>query len=165
MSKIYKIEEADSRPLSPSNNVLYLIKRFADSIRRRKAEYYDGSRWIALDSMTWLNGGGSTGSTSSLPSVDISHFNDASEFMAVVTFYASSAYQVSVAVVIPNTPVGGMAANKQDYMLGYHYDSSYNGSILVRWNSNNGTISVVSGFTKITGNAQNDEVKLSIYYR
>lgn len=165
MSKIYKVEEVDSRPLSPSNNVLYLVKRFASTIRWRIAEYYDGSRWITLNSMAWHNGDSSTGSTSSLPSVDISNFTDASEFLAVVTFYASNSYQVSVAVVIPNITVGGMAANKQDYMLGYHYDSSYNGSILVRWNSNNDTISVVSGFTKITGNAQNNEVKLSIYYR
>lgn len=165
MSKIYKVEEVDSRPSTPSKNILYLVKRFASSLRWRKPEYYDGTRWITLDGMGWKSAGSSSGTTSSLPSVDVSNLGDASEFLAVVSFYASNTYLVSVSVVIPNTIVGSMAANKQDYMLGYYYDSSYNGSILVRMNGNNNTISVVSGFTKITGNSTNDSVELNVYAR
>ena len=98
-------------------------------------------------------------------SIDVTDFyNKASEFLAVCTLSGSDTASVNVAILIPNTQITAQTADKQDYIGGYYYSSSYAGSVLARFNRTAKTISILKSWTAVTGSSL-DLIQFQLFYR
>lgn len=172
MSRIFKVEEVSSLPDidEAEFGTLYMVKIGNNSYQRTMAykSYEPSPQYVYVDSHEWLYLDQASTSGGTLPSIDITDYYDKfNEFLCVYTFNASATYPVSVEMVIPTKNSTPMANNRQDFMAGYYYDSSYNGSILFRLNkrTNSTKIQIISGFTKITGTGTTGSETLTIYAR
>lgn len=150
MSRIFKVSDVASLPVSGEMGVLYLVQ--IDSAR--EAYIWNGTAFVpvAPQNKEWIpyQTNGKAGST--WFHCDISEiFDVASEFMVRLRFFASNNTEGLIDIVFPNDKMDGVSANAHNYMAGYYYDASYNCSIMVRFNRTNKEIYPVSGWEQLSG--------------
>ena len=92
------------------------------------------------------------------------YFDRATEFLAVCTLSASDSANINVAILIPNVNITAQTADKQDYIGGYYYSSSYAGSVMARFNRTDKTISILKSWTQVTGSSL-DLAQFELFYR
>ena len=120
-----------------------------------------------MESKLWQNIGSISPSDESWTSVSIDvtdYFDRATEFLAVCTLSASDSASINVSILIPNVKITAQTADKQDYIGGYYYSSSYAGSVMARFNRTAKTISILKSWTAITGSTA-DLNQFELYYR
>ena len=98
-------------------------------------------------------------------SIDVTdYFNRATEFLAVCSLASSDSANINVAILIPNVNIMAQTADKQDYIGGYYYSSSYAGSVMARFNRTAKTISILKSWTAVTGSSL-DLNQFELFYR
>lgn len=98
-------------------------------------------------------------------SIDVTdYFDRATEFLAVCSLASSDSANINVAILIPNVRIMAQTADKQDYIGGYYYSSSYAGSVMARFNRTAKTISILKSWTAVTGSSF-DLNQFELFYR
>ena len=120
-----------------------------------------------IESKIWKNIDTITPSDPNWTSVSIDvtdYFNRATEFLAVCTLASSNSADINVSILIPNVKITAQTADKQDYIGGYYYSSSYAGSVMARFNRTAKTISILKSWTAVTGSSL-DLDQFGLFYR
>lgn len=98
-------------------------------------------------------------------SFDVTDFmSKAYEFLVVISLQASDSSLINVAITIPNVEIVAQTAGSQDYIGGYYYSASYNGSVMARFNRTAKTIAVLKSWTQVTGSSI-DVGQVELFYR
>lgn len=162
MSKIYKVSDIASLPVSGESGVLYLVQ--VDDAR--EAYIWDGSAFvpIAPQNKEWIwHSTCGKGAGGAWTVADVSDVYDiASEFMVRMLFWASNNTQGMLETIFPNFDNG--AVYVYNHMMGYFYDSSYNASLMMRYDFINKQIYPVVNWSKITGSTDGF-VQYEVLYR
>lgn len=128
---------------------------------------YPISSWACHFLRKWQLAGTASPSASDWTSVSVDvsgKIDTAVEFLVVCTLSASDSSWINVSILIPNVKITAQTADKQDYIGGYYYSSSYAGSVMARFNRTAKTISILKSWTAITGST-GDLQQVEVYYR
>ena len=120
-----------------------------------------------MESKVWQGIGSVSPSDESWTSVSIDvtdYYNTATEFLAICTLASSDSANINVSILIPNVDIMAQTADKQDYIGGYYYSSSYAGSVMARFNRTAKTISILKSWTAVTGSSA-DLAQFELFYR
>lgn len=170
MSKIYKVVEVDTLPAVEDAEVdtYYLVERENSTTRTMYYLHKIGDRleWAEVGRHRWILVDNVIASGNAMPDpLDVSGvYEEADEFLVLVTFNSASSYRNTMQLIIPVDDYTSMGSVKE-YMLGYYYSSSYNGSVYVCFDPNAKNIYIDSRFTKITGNQTNTRFEVTVFYR
>lgn len=163
MSKIYKVSEVATLPSRGEKGVLYLLRVTG----AREAYIWNGHSFVPVcpNDNEWKFHSINNVNDGTWTQADVSDvFDSASEFLVVMTYAASNSTDANLSIVIPNKKIAAIAADKHNYMSGYFYDSSYNGSLMMRFDRNAEKIYPVTSWSKVTGST-NGFCQYEVYYR
>lgn len=171
MSKIYKTTDVSSLPAVGEQDVLYLLQ-VEDA---REAYIWNGNSFIPICPQEeerpreWISFGAVSPQDESwsILNMDIADIIDiASEFLAVVTVSGSNSSILNIPVFIPNVRITAATADTQNYIAGYYYDASYNGSVMVRFDMTNKRLRLFKSWSKITGATSEPQIKqMEVFFK